>query len=83
MYCKGNASNFVARLLCLVLYSSIVSVSRQVMHQMRRELRQKMEKGIQEFQENLTREEDSAYFRQLEADRLRREFQLATYKTCF
>ncbi|XP_032221052.2 centrosomal protein of 95 kDa isoform X2 [Nematostella vectensis] len=55
----------------------------KVVRQMRRELRQKMEKEVQDFQANLTRDEDSAYFRQLEADRLRREFQLAMYKTEF
>ncbi|EDO47908.1 predicted protein [Nematostella vectensis] len=55
----------------------------KVVRQMRRELRQKMEKEVQDFQANLTRDEDSAYFRQLEADRLRREFQLAMYKTDF
>ena len=48
---------------------------------MRREMRQKMEKEIRDLQETLTRDEDSAYFRQLEADRLRREFQLAMYKS--
>lgn len=42
-----------------------------------------MENEIKDFQENLNRDEDSAYFRQLEADRLRREFQLATNKTFF
>ena len=45
---------------------------------MRRELRRKFEHDVQEFQENLQRDEDSAYFRQLEADRLRGKFQLAT-----
>ena len=50
----------------------------QVVRQMRRELRQKLEHDVKEFQENLQRDEDSAYFRQLEADRMRREFQLAT-----
>ena len=45
---------------------------------MRRELRHKLERDVKEFQENLQRDEDSAYFRQLEADRLRGKFQLAT-----
>ena len=50
----------------------------QVVRQMRKELRQKLESDVREFQENLQRDEDSAYFRQLEADRLRGQFQLAT-----
>nr|XP_058972324.1 uncharacterized protein LOC131798640 isoform X2 [Pocillopora verrucosa] len=50
----------------------------KVVRQMRRELRRKFEHDVQEFQENLQRDEDSAYFRQLEADRLRGKFQLAT-----
>lgn len=50
----------------------------KVVRQMRRELRRKLEHDVQEFQENLQRDEDSAYFRQLEADRLKGKFQLAT-----
>ncbi|XP_077980489.1 centrosomal protein of 95 kDa-like [Glandiceps talaboti] len=55
----------------------------KVMERMKKELRQKMEKEIQDLQENMHREEDTAYFRQLEADRMRRELHLATYKTQF
>lgn len=45
---------------------------------MRGDLRKKLERDVREFRENLQRDEDSAYFRQLEADRLRTKFQLAT-----
>ena len=45
---------------------------------MRKELRHKLERDVKEFQDNLQRDEDSVYFRQLEADRLRGKFQLAT-----
>lgn len=50
----------------------------KVLRQMRKELRHKLERDVKEFQDNLQRDEDSAYFRQLEADRLRGKFQLAT-----
>ncbi|XP_068672596.1 centrosomal protein of 95 kDa-like isoform X1 [Montipora foliosa] len=50
----------------------------KVVLQMRKELRCKLERDVKEFQETLQRDEDSAYFRQLEADRLRGKFQLAT-----
>lgn len=47
---------------------------------MRKGIRQRMEKDIKELQEQLVRDEDSAYFRQLDADTLRKELQMATYK---
>jgi len=50
----------------------------KVVRQMRGDLRKKLERDVREFQENLQRDEDSAYFRQLETDRLRTKFQLAT-----
>ena len=53
----------------------------QVMEQMKRELRRKMEKDVRDFQEQLYRDEDSEYFRQIEADRMERELQMARYKT--
>ena len=43
-------------------------------------IRQRMEKDLKDLQEQLVRDEDSAYFRQLDADALRKELQLATYK---
>ncbi|XP_070579944.1 centrosomal protein of 95 kDa-like isoform X2 [Ptychodera flava] len=59
------------------------SAQAKVMEQMKKELRQKMEQEIKDLQENMHRDEDSAYFRQLEADRLRKELQIASYKTDF
>ncbi|XP_019643707.1 PREDICTED: centrosomal protein of 95 kDa-like [Branchiostoma belcheri] len=53
----------------------------KVLEKMRRELRQKMEEEIKGLQEQLTRDEDDAYFRQLEADRLRRQLNFARYQT--
>ncbi|XP_071965178.1 uncharacterized protein [Antedon mediterranea] len=53
----------------------------KVMAKMKRELRRKMETEIKEFQENLYNDEDREYFRQVEADRMKRELQLAAYKT--
>lgn len=39
-----------------------------------------MEKDIEDLQQQLIRDEDSAYFRQLDAESLRQELKLATYK---
>lgn len=52
----------------------------KVLSQMKRELRKKMEKEIQEFQEQMYRDEDDAYFRQLDADRLKHELEMARYQ---
>ena len=52
----------------------------QVVDDMRKGIRQRMENDIKDLQEELVRDEDSAYFRQLDADNLRKELQLATYK---
>ncbi|XP_072042870.1 uncharacterized protein [Amphiura filiformis] len=53
----------------------------KVMEQMKREMRRKMEREIRDFQEQLYRDEDTEYFRQIEADRMRKELQMANYKT--
>ena len=52
----------------------------QIVEQMKKELRQKMEHEIQNVQEQLYRDEDEEYFRQLDADRLRHQLQLARYQ---
>ena len=39
-----------------------------------------METDIKSLQQELARDEDSTYFRQLDAETLKKEFQLATYK---
>lgn len=43
-------------------------------------MRRRMENDIRTIQEQLVNDEDSHTFRQIDADNLRREFQLATYK---
>lgn len=48
---------------------------------MKKDLRHKMEKEIVDIQSQLFRDEDDAYYRQLDADRLRHELQLAKYQT--
>ncbi|XP_038047602.1 centrosomal protein of 95 kDa-like [Patiria miniata] len=53
----------------------------KVMEGMKRDMRRKMEREVRDFQEQMYRDEDTEYFRQLEADRMRRELQMATYKT--
>jgi len=39
-----------------------------------------MEREIREFQEQLYRDEDEAYFRQIDADRIRHQLNLARYQ---
>lgn len=51
----------------------------QVLEQMKKELRKKMEREIQDFQEQLFRDDDDIYFRQLDADRLKEELRVAKY----
>jgi len=52
----------------------------QVLHKMRSEMRRKMENDIKTIQDQLANDDDVISFRQLDADNLKREFQLATYK---
>lgn len=52
----------------------------QVVERMRKDLRRKMEKEILEIQTQLFRDEDDSYFRQLDADRLLQELQMARYQ---
>lgn len=51
----------------------------QVLQQMKKELRQKMETEIGQLQEQLVRDDDDAYFRQLDADRVIHNLQLAKF----
>jgi len=50
---------------------------------MGRGLREKMEKEIGNLQEQIARDDDDVYFRELEADRVRRQLQMATYNAKF
>ena len=52
----------------------------QAMQRIKADVRRKMEKEIREYQEQLYRDEDAEYFRQLEADRMKHELQMAKYK---
>ncbi|KAJ8302079.1 hypothetical protein KUTeg_021066 [Tegillarca granosa] len=51
----------------------------KVLEQMKKELRKKMEKEIKDLQEQLCRDDDDAYFRQLDADRVIQDLQMAKY----
>ncbi|XP_078340218.1 centrosomal protein of 95 kDa-like [Crassostrea virginica] len=51
----------------------------KVLQQMKKELRQKMETEIGQLQEQLVRDDDDAYFRQLDADRVIHNLQLAKF----
>jgi centrosomal protein CEP95 len=52
----------------------------QVIHDMQRNLRGKLKKEVTEIQETLVRDEDDAYFRRLDAERLRRQLQMAAFQ---
>ena len=65
-----------------IKYSCSKSVDRglswlQVLEQMKRELRRKMEQEIGELQRRLWQDEDDVYFRELDAERMRCELHLA------
>ncbi|XP_066932596.1 centrosomal protein of 95 kDa-like isoform X2 [Clytia hemisphaerica] len=53
----------------------------QLLHKMRNDMRKKMEGDIQTIQEQLINEQDTLSFRQIDADNMRKEFKLATYKS--
>ena len=46
---------------------------------MKKQLKEKMERDIDMFQEQMYRDEDDEYFRQLDADRLRHQVNMANY----
>ena len=50
---------------------------------MGRGLRQKMENEISNLHEQIARDDDDIYFREVEADRVRRQLQMATYNVKF
>ncbi|KAL3853220.1 hypothetical protein ACJMK2_016776 [Sinanodonta woodiana] len=53
----------------------------KMMDQMKKELRKKMETEIKQLQDQLVRDDDDAYFRQLDADRVIHDLQMAKYCT--
>ncbi|GAB1296985.1 Centrosomal protein of 95 kDa [Apodemus speciosus] len=52
----------------------------QTLHKVKRELRAKMEKEIQQLQHMITQNDDDAFFRELEAERFRARLQLASFQ---
>ncbi|XP_069809468.1 centrosomal protein of 95 kDa [Dendropsophus ebraccatus] len=50
------------------------------LHKIKHELRSKMEKEIQDLQELILRTDEDAFFRELEAERLRRRLQMASFQ---
>uniref|UniRef100_A0A8C9LJR3 Centrosomal protein 95 n=1 Tax=Piliocolobus tephrosceles TaxID=591936 RepID=A0A8C9LJR3_9PRIM len=52
----------------------------QTLHKVKRELRSKMEKEIQQLQDMITQNDDDVFFRELEAERFRSRLQLASFQ---
>lgn len=52
----------------------------KVLGQMKKDIRKKMETEIKHLQEHLVHDDDDAYFRQLDADRVVQDLQMAKYK---
>ncbi|CAO2645819.1 Centrosomal protein of 95 kDa [Lemmus lemmus] len=52
----------------------------QTLHKVKRELRAKMEKEIQQLQYMITQNDDDAFFRELEAEHFRARLQLASFQ---
>lgn len=51
----------------------------QLINKMKQDLRKKMEQEVRNIQEQLCQDEDEVYFRELDAERVKRELQLANY----
>ena len=47
---------------------------------MRTEMRKRMDRELKVVQSQLTNDDDAIFFRQLDADNLRKQFQLSVYK---
>ncbi|XP_051888591.1 centrosomal protein of 95 kDa-like isoform X2 [Pristis pectinata] len=52
----------------------------KALQKLKNELRAKMEKEIRELQEMITRDDDDVYFRELEAERVQRQLQMALFQ---
>uniref|UniRef100_A0A2K6SI91 Centrosomal protein 95 n=1 Tax=Saimiri boliviensis boliviensis TaxID=39432 RepID=A0A2K6SI91_SAIBB len=52
----------------------------QTLYKVKRELRSKMEKEIQQLQDMITQNDDDVFFRELEAERFRSRLQLASFQ---
>uniref|UniRef100_A0A8C5R8P9 Centrosomal protein 95 n=1 Tax=Leptobrachium leishanense TaxID=445787 RepID=A0A8C5R8P9_9ANUR len=52
----------------------------QTLHKMKRELRAKMERDIQALQDMIIRADEDAFFRELEAERLKKRLQMASFQ---
>lgn len=61
--------------LCCQLFASL-----QALQKLKNELRAKMEKEIRELQDMITRDDDNVYFRELEAERLQSQLQMASFQ---
>lgn len=48
---------------------------------MKKELRKKMERDITDFQDQLRRDEDDYYFRQLDAEKVVQQLNMTRYQT--
>lgn len=71
----------------MYLYKTVKSHKRklpdflfQALHKMKRELRSKMEREINELQKIIIRDDEEDYFRELEVERLRRRVQMASFQ---
>lgn len=52
----------------------------QALHKMKRELRSKMEREINELQKIIVQDDEEDYFRELEVERLRRRVHMASFQ---
>ncbi|XP_046855690.1 centrosomal protein of 95 kDa-like [Xenia sp. Carnegie-2017] len=52
----------------------------KVIQQMQRNLREKLQKEVKEIQETIIRDDDDAYFRRLDAERLRKQLQMTAFQ---
>lgn len=55
-------------------------VQSKTLHKVKQELRAKMEREIQELQEMILKTDEDAFFRELEAERLKRRLHMASFQ---
>ena len=59
---------------------SLYSYTFQMLGQMKRELRKKMESEIKSYQDNLLKDDDQAHWRRVDANRVKQQLHLARYR---
>lgn len=77
---KIAARRYKHGLVCTEQNKRIFQLLLQVLEQMKRELRKKMEKEIIDFQKRMWEDEDDVYYRELDAERVLHELNVSRFQ---